>query len=85
MSNSLFQEAFKEAFKQLLIKEGVTDVAEVLTVTEDTYYGGYCTTCAYEEQTVLVEYRSSDGFELTHTIWDTLSNLIESLLKEWPA
>ncbi|AXC33874.1 hypothetical protein SEA_TARYNEARAL_53 [Mycobacterium phage Tarynearal] len=85
MSNSLFQEAFKEAFKQLLIKEGVTDVDEVVSVEEDTHYDGYCETCAYVAEIVRVHYLDKYGATKSFAIWDTLSNLINELLKEWPS
>ncbi|ALH46906.1 hypothetical protein AVU87_gp39 [Mycobacterium phage Theia] len=85
MSSTTFEASFKEAFKKLLIEEGVQDVDEVVSVEEDTYYSGYCETCYYEEQIVRVHYLDTHGAAQSHAIWDTLSNLINDLLKEWPS
>ncbi|AKU42408.1 hypothetical protein AVT30_gp36 [Mycobacterium phage UnionJack] len=82
---STFQTEFKGAFKKLLIDSGVTDVDEVVSVEEATYYGGYCETCAYEEEIVRVHYLDKYGATKSFAIWDTLSNLINDLLKEWPS
>ncbi|AVP42093.1 hypothetical protein KIP48_gp37 [Mycobacterium phage Naca] len=81
-----FQAEFNAAFKRLLEeREGIGDISEIVTVEEDTYYGGYCETCRYEEQIVRVVYRDTNGAWHSTTIWGTLSSLINSLLKEWPS
>ncbi|AEJ93458.1 hypothetical protein FGG33_gp38 [Mycobacterium phage Benedict] len=82
---STFQTKFNDAFKKLLIESGVTDVDEVVSVEEDTFYGGYCETCAYEEQIVRVHYIDKYGAAQSYTFWESLSCLINSLLKEWPS
>lgn len=34
---------------------------KVLEVYEETYNGGYCETCSYEDQRMVVKYRDAEG------------------------
>ncbi|QDK03140.1 hypothetical protein SEA_SYDNAT_58 [Mycobacterium phage SydNat] len=80
-----FQAEFNAAFKHLLeAREGIGDISEIVTVEEDTYYGGYCETCAYEEQIVRVHYIDKYGAAQSYMIWESLSCLINQLLRGWP-
>jgi hypothetical protein len=79
---STWKDAFHEDVKKYLAERQwspVTDVAEILRVYDDTESGGYCETCYYEEEVVIVEYINEAGEELTKTIDLSMREFMESL------
>lgn len=77
-----FKENFYGAFLGLIKENYDSDAVEVTDVKEETESGGYCQTCWYETQVVEVHYINSNGAELTQTISENLSDLINRLVKE---
>lgn len=77
-----FKENFYDAFLSLIKENYDSDAVEVTDVKEETESGGYCNTCWYETQVVEVHYTDSNGAELTRTIYENLSDLINRLVKE---
>lgn len=57
------------------------DLVEVVSFEEETHYGGYCETCAYEEQVIVVTYKTASGELKRITIWDSFANLLNALLR----
>ncbi|AWN04467.1 hypothetical protein PBI_GRAYSON_127 [Rhodococcus phage Grayson] len=77
-----WKEAFNADVKKYLAERQwnpVTDVAEILRVYDDTESGGYCETCYYEEEVVIVEYINEAGEHLTKTINLSMREFMESL------
>jgi len=77
-----FKESFYGAFLVLVKENYDSDAVKVTAVKEETESGGYCETCWYETQVVEVHYINKNGAELTQTISENLSDLINSLVKE---
>ena len=49
----------------------VTNMHEVTNVYSDIEYGGFCSTCSYEEEVTVIEYVDSNG--ITHTTRESIS------------
>lgn len=77
-----FKDSFYGAFLALIKENYDSDAVEVTDVKEETESGGYCETCWYDTQVVEVHYVNGNGAELTQTISENLSDLINRLVKE---
>ncbi len=77
-----FKKSFYGAFLELIKENYDSDAVEVTKVVEETERGGYCNTCWYETQVVEVHYTNENGAELTQTISESFSDLINRLVKE---
>lgn len=83
MSTSLSKKLnaqFNAAVIRFLMTQGVIDVVEVLSWYEDHYTEGYCETCAYDEWTVDITYRTAAGDRKTYTYDGRFSDLLNKLL-----
>lgn len=60
------------------------EIVATVSVTPETFYGGYCNTCKYEEEGYKVRAYNSDGREVftdksgTYTLTDILRQIIEA-------
>ena len=61
------------------LRELGKSVATVDSYDEKTIYGGYCNTCSYEEQVLVVSYTTEDGSSEKYTINDTFAGVIRLL------
>lgn len=79
-----FKSNFHEAIKKYIHEEEREDldIVEIISVTEETEYGGYCETCAYQDDVVIVTYLNSDGDTETYKLYyESIPSLLTALLK----
>lgn len=58
-----------------------TDVKKVISVEDETYYGGYCETCAYEEERLTVQYLDNDDNRQRLSTYYEFSDCLKMLLR----
>jgi len=61
------------------LKQYEPDVKEVVSYEDDTYYGGYCETCSYEEAIVNIYYVDSKGAGHKYVYGGGFAELVSSL------
>lgn len=61
------------------LRDREVDVREVLSYDEETKYGGYCETCAYEYVVLDIMYENSEGKTKYYTYNGSFAELIRSL------
>lgn len=73
---SQFSDAFKEALNNWV-------GGDVIDYNERIEYGGYCSTCAYEEIVVDIRYRDwKTGKVREHTHYGNLVSILKELISE---
>lgn len=73
-----WKDRFYEAVAEYLRTNGV-DCVNVTKIKEDIYYGGYCSTCSYEELRVYVYYSDSNDEIQEYNYYGNMSEFINSL------
>ncbi|HEX4395454.1 MAG TPA: hypothetical protein VH084_28575 [Mycobacterium sp.] len=59
---------FYEVVKRYLERQGVTRIDRVLSVDQETTWGGYCETCAYSDIEVHIVYEDETTARTTHIL-----------------
>ena len=76
---STFEDKFKEVLSVYLNNLGY-EVTAVDSWEEDTYSGGYCETCAYDETQVVITYITGGGQLRQYTYSGKFTYLLDELL-----
>jgi hypothetical protein len=74
-----FSDQFKNALLVMVQQYSDPGAVEVLDFEEETVEGGYCSTCAYTETVVDVEYRRQAGHRRTWRYSGGFADLIRDL------
>lgn len=74
-----FSDQFKMALLALVKAYSDPEAVEVVDFEEDEVSGGYCSTCAYTDTVVDIEYRRAAGHRRTYRYSGGFADLIREL------
>jgi predicted nucleic-acid-binding Zn-ribbon protein len=79
VDTTTFGDKFKEVLLVWLNGRGV-EATKIIDWDEDTYSGGYCETCSYDETEVSIAYNDDAGNFRTYLYSGKFSHLLNELL-----
>ena len=75
--------SYSWAVKGYVPNEGpYTTVTEILDFEDETFYGGYCETCAYEDVYCYITYKTADNITARYEYTGSFAELINSLVED---
>lgn len=74
-----FQDSLKARLGEYIRESYKFDVVEVTDWEDETVYGGYCDTCAYETVQLKVHYIDSKGDKCSVLLYDSFAEIIRYL------